>query len=213
MLSAVALALLSTPGPPPLLPPTRVDAAPASASAAAAPTLTLREEARFGPPERLIIPALGIDRELIRLGLNPDQTLEVPVDYQDAGWYIHSAVPGRPGPAIIAGHVSSELGPGIFYALHLLKPGDQVVIEGKGGTLARFRIERVERFPKAEFPTKAVYGRTKYSGLRLITCGGAFNPETGHFVDNVIAFGRLVFQRPSEGPVNSEANRAFFELD
>jgi hypothetical protein len=214
VLSAVALAILSTPGPPPLLPPSRVAAQEVAAQIPQGPPiLSVRDERRYGEPVRLMVPALGIDRELIRLGLTPDHRLEVPVSRLDAGWYIHSSVPGEAGPAIVAGHVSSEAGPGIFYALHLLEPGDDVIIEGEGGTVAHFRIERVQRYPKADFPTKAVYGRTKYAGIRLITCGGAFNPDTGHFLDNVIAFGRLVFQRPSEGPVNSEGNRTFFGLD
>ncbi|GEM_PF-5169658 len=28
--------------------------------------------------------------------------------------------------------------------------------------------------------------------LRLVTCGGAFDSSTGHFVDNVIVFATLV---------------------
>ncbi|GGQ33276.1 hypothetical protein BKA00_004864 [Actinomadura coerulea] len=30
-----------------------------------------------------------------------------------------------------------------------------------------------------------------YAALRLITCGGRFDRATGHYVDNVIAFGHL----------------------
>ena len=183
--------------------------APAAVQEPVAPSVSVLAQPRFGRPLRLGVPALGIDTELIDLGLNPDHTLQVPSDYQQAGWYIHSSVPGRAGPAILAGHVSSDAGPGIFYALHLLVPGDQVVVHGRGGTVARFVIERVERFPKDEFPTRLVYGALKYPGLRLITCGGAFNPDTGHFLDNVVVFARLAFQRPSEGPVNSDADRTF----
>jgi|GEM_PF-5234489 len=27
--------------------------------------------------------------------------------------------------------------------------------------------------------------------LRLITCGGAFDPKTGHYLDNIVAFAHL----------------------
>jgi hypothetical protein len=210
--AAIALAFLSTSasGTPTFPPPVRV-LAPARVQEPVAPAVSVLERARFGRPVDLVVPALGIDTHLIDLGLNPDHTLQVPSNYQEAGWYINSAVPGRVGPAIIAGHVSSDAGPGIFYALHLLVPGDEVVVRGRGGTVARFVIERVERFPKAEFPTQLVYGGLKYPGLRLITCGGAFNADTGHFLDNVVVFARAAFQRPSEGPVNSDANRTFID--
>ena len=72
-------------------------------------------------------------------------------------------------------------------------------------------ITRVARYPKAEFPTRMVYGGLKYPGIRLITCGGAFNSDTGHFLDNVIAFGRLVFQRHTEGPINAVGSRTFLD--
>jgi hypothetical protein len=49
--------------------------------------------------------------------------------------------------------------------------------------------------PKNAFPTKKVYGDIAFPGLRLITCGGAFNEATGHYVDNVIAYGHLVSSR------------------
>ncbi len=61
------------------------------------------------------------------------------------------------------------------------------------GTTARFVVDRVERYPKDAFPTVAVYGdTTQRAELRLITCGGAFDTATGHYVDNVVAYAHLV---------------------
>jgi hypothetical protein len=37
-----------------------------------------------------------------------------------------------------------------------------------------------------------VYGPTPNAQLRLITCGGAFDPTTGHYLSNVVAFATLV---------------------
>ena len=145
----------------------------------------------YGDPVRVVIPAIGVDSPLIRLGLNPDRTLEVPEDHRIAGWYTGSAVAGEPGPSVIVGHVDSYLGPGIFFSLSRLVPGDEVLVRGKGRTLARFVVQRVERHAKDDFPTQKVYGALPYPGLRLITCGGVFNEGTGHYLDNVIAFARL----------------------
>jgi hypothetical protein len=41
---------------------------------------------------------------------------------------------------------------------------------------------------KAAFPSKLVYGAVNDAELRLITCGGAFDFATGHYVDNIIVF-------------------------
>jgi sortase (surface protein transpeptidase) len=200
-MSAVSLALLSTPAPAtPEFPAPARALPPATAQPASPVVTTLDPLILYQRPERLVVPALGIDDDLIELGLNPDRTLEVPIDAGQAGWYKHSVIPGRVGPAIIAGHVSSASGPGIFYSLHLLQKGDEILVHGKRGSIARFAITKVERYPKADFPTQMVYGNLKHPGIRLITCGGAFNSDTGHFLDNVIVFGRLVFQRLAEGP-------------
>jgi sortase (surface protein transpeptidase) len=144
-----------------------------------------------GQPVHLTIPAIGVDTPLIRLGLNPDHSLMVPEDYRIAGWYIHGSVPGDVGPAIIVGHVDSYLGPGIFHSLPQLRTGDQIVVHGNDGSVARFQVERIRQFPKADFPTEMVYGAVPYPALRLITCGGAFNQDTRHYEDNVIVFARL----------------------
>jgi hypothetical protein len=49
-------------------------------------------------------------------------------------------------------------------------------------------VHRVERWPKDGFPTRKVYGPTRRPTLRLITCGGAFDRATGHYLDNTIVF-------------------------
>jgi len=142
-------------------------------------------------PVRLQIGAIGVDSRLIGLGLERDGSLEVPVGGFPAGWFTGAPTPGQLGPAIIAGHVDMN-GPGVFYNLHNLKPGDRVTITRKDGSKPVFRVTRVAQFPKNQFPTKAVYGNIENAGLRLITCGGTFNSRTGHYEDNLVAFADLV---------------------
>ncbi len=78
-------------------------------------------------------------------------------------------------------------------ALGLSTGGDRVDVTRADGSTARFVIDRVARYSKAQFPTAAVYGNTTdRAELRLITCGGAFDQTTGHYVDNIVAFGHLV---------------------
>jgi sortase (surface protein transpeptidase) len=142
-------------------------------------------------PVRLQIPAIGVDSGLIELGLTADGAMAVPPGGFPAGWYTGAPTPGELGPAIIAGHVDWD-GPGVFHDLHTLAPDDEVLVTRADGTVAVFRVTRVGQYPKAEFPTDEVYGDIDHAGLRLITCGGVFNRETGHHDDNVVVFAELV---------------------
>lgn len=150
-------------------------------------------------PVRLVIPRLKVRTALLSLGKNPDGTLEVPpaARAQLAGWYRLGVAPGARGPAVIAGHVDSRTGPAVFYRLGELRPGDLVQVLRRDRLTAVFRIDSVERVAKDRFPTKQVYAHITYPGLRLITCGGAFDQTTRQYTDNVIAFGHLVAPGPS----------------
>ena len=68
-------------------------------------------------PVRLRIPALGVTSSLLRLGRAPDGSVEVPGDYNTAGWFAEGPRPGQPGPAVMLGHVDSKAGPGVFWGL------------------------------------------------------------------------------------------------
>jgi len=147
------------------------------------------------PPLRLTVPAIGIDSPLVDLGRNPDGTVEVPsLDDPDArpGWYRDSPPPGAIGPAIILGHVDSRrFGPGVFYHLAELQPGDTVDVARADGTVARFAVDEVRQVAKRDFPTLEVYGNLDHAGLRLITCGGEFDPAAGSYESNIIVFASL----------------------
>jgi sortase (surface protein transpeptidase) len=143
------------------------------------------------PPVSLTIPAIGVNTRLIHLGVTKAGTLQVPGTTTVAGWYTGSPPPGAIGSAVIAGHVDSYLGPGVFYRLRLLHPGNLIYVRQAGGKLAIFKVSTVRQYPKSGFPTDAVYGPTPTPTLRLITCGGTFDFSTGHYLSNVIVFAAL----------------------
>ena len=143
-------------------------------------------------PSRLTIPSIGVRTNVIRLGLNPDRTLDVPADYSVAGWYALGSKPGETGAAVIVGHVDSTDGPGVFYRLGEVAPGELLGVASPNRAALRFRVYAVREYPKAAFPTALVYGQTPKPELRLITCGGPFDAATGHYLDNVVVFARQV---------------------
>ena len=147
-----------------------------------------KRAARPGVPVQLEIPAIGVRAPVIKLGLNRDGSLEVPTRFGDTGWWSGGPRPGEPGPAVIVGHVDSHTGPAVFYRLGKLRRGDRIRVVGRNGTAHTFAIERMERHPKAHFPTAEVYGPTRGPALRLVTCSGGFDRASGHYLDNTIVF-------------------------
>lgn len=144
-------------------------------------------------PVGLSIPAIGVETgPLVGLGRLPSGEVEVPADYDRAGWYEPGPAPGQFGPAAILGHVDSTSGPAVFYRLRDLRPGDEIEVRRDDGTTAVFVVDRVARFPKDDFPTREVYGNTTgRAELRLITCGGDFDRAARSYRDNVVAFAHL----------------------
>jgi Sortase domain len=143
-------------------------------------------------PTGLDIPAIGVQTRLIRLGVTAAGTLQVPASTAVAGWYTGSPRPGATGSAVIAGHIDSVSGPGVFFRLRELRPGDLVYVRRGHARMAVFRVTAVQTFLKAQFPTEAVYGPVPNAQLRLITCGGTFDPATGHYLSNVVVFAVLI---------------------
>ena len=99
--------------------------------------------------------------------------------------------PGLVGSAIIVGHVDSYQAAGVFYDLGLLAPGNVVEVTLANGDTVRFTVTSVQEYSKTRFPASEVYGPEPYPALRLITCGGAFDEATGHYLSNVVAYARM----------------------
>ena len=158
----------------------------AAPTSAAAPSSTVAVPA--SPPVRLQLPAIGVDSELMPLGLEDDGSLEVPPAGFPAGWFTGAPMPGEDGPAVMAGHVDWGGSPGVFYDLRSLKPGDKITVTRADGSTVVFAVASVEQFPKDAFPSDAVYGDLDHPGLRLITCGGSFDRGAHSYRDNIVVF-------------------------
>ena len=139
-------------------------------------------------PVRVRIPSLGVDAAVEQLGRLPDGTVDVPHAWDVVGCYREGPRPSEPGPAVLLGHLDSQSGPAVFVRLRELGPGAVVETVGQDASVHRFVVRQVEVVPKDHFPTDDVYLPTLDPELRLVTCGGAFDRATGHYVDNVVAF-------------------------
>lgn len=165
---------------------------PASQGAAAPATTERMSRSR---PTSVSIPSLGVTSSVIDLGRQPDDTMEVPQDATSSGWFTGSPTPGELGPAVLAGHVTWDKKPAVFFELGSMRDGQRVEVSRADGSTAVFEVTDVGQYPKTDFPTDKVYGEVDHAALRLITCGGHFDGETGHHVDNVVVYAKLVDER------------------
>lgn len=159
-------------------------------------------EALSSVPTALRIPKLELSAPFeAPLGLRDDGQVEVPEQFDTVGWYEPSPAPGALGPAVVLGHVDSRSGPAVFYSLGQLIPGDVVLVDRSDGETVRFEVTHLERYRQDGFPTEDVYGNIDHAGLRLITCSGDYDRETGRYSHNLIVFAKMVTEERSRGPL------------
>jgi sortase (surface protein transpeptidase) len=168
--------------------PAAVNPAPADGVRGAVAALPKSE------PVSIDIPKIGAHSTLVPLGVNADNTIQVPPVSTplQAGWYTYAPTPGEVGPAVVLGHVDGNHRKGIFYRLKELAAGDRVSIARKDGTTALFEVTKVHQVPKQDFEKEGVYDDTAGPELRLITCGGVFDRSAHNYVDNIVVYAQLV---------------------
>jgi hypothetical protein len=160
------------------------------------PPAVLQEFALRSTPVQLRVPAIGLNVSLSTLGLNANGTVQVPTNVQQPGWYRGGPSPGQDGSAVILGHVDSYQGPAVFFKLRSLESGDLVDVSLADGASAEFKVAYVAMYPKTGFPDQQVYAGHGSSTLQLVTCGGAFDTQTGHYLSNVVVYTSLVALTP-----------------
>jgi LPXTG-site transpeptidase (sortase) family protein len=143
--------------------------------------------AERGLPERVTIPAIGVDARIVPVGLTKDGAMQTP-DFGLAAWYRPGPRPGDTGPAVLLAHVDSRAhGPDVFARLHELKPGDQVTVHYHDA-VTTFAVTATEQTAKTALPKEKIWRATKKPVLRLITCGGTYDRGAGGYLDNVIVY-------------------------
>jgi LPXTG-site transpeptidase (sortase) family protein len=141
-------------------------------------------------PTRLIIDGISVDAPVEPYGINSRTgQMEVPRNVRDVAWYEYGPSPGQPGSAVLAAHVDlSSQGPGVFYRLRDLEPGDQIAVEYDDETTAFFVVEARVKYDKDELPLETVFSRDGEPVLTLITCGGGFSPSAQSYDSNVVVY-------------------------
>ena len=171
------IALFQTPVPPP--------------TALPSPT-----KVRSAPLARITIPRFNVDAPVIVLGIDENGVMEAPEDPWDAAWYDFTSRPGEGSNAVFSGHVdwTFENGPAgaVFWNLKNLVLGDVISVELQDGAIYNYSVISREQVDPDTVDIASIVGPTSEEFVTLITCGGQFDPVTGHYPDRVIVRAELI---------------------
>ncbi len=142
-------------------------------------------------PTGLSIPRLSLRIPIVPTTLEPDGQMALPDRPSEIGWYAYGPTPGADaGSAVLGGHVDSRrYGVGPLVKLQRLERGDTIVIASAQGRTS-FSVTAVERISKRALPVRDLFRRTGSHELRIITCGGPYDPRSGGYRDNVVVTAR-----------------------
>lgn len=148
----------------------------------------------YSGASRIIIPAAGVDAPVMPVTSDlARHYVQVPplTSANLTGWISTTAAPGTLGASVIVGHLDNQQGPAVFWNLRYLKKGQLITVVRLDLVKVTYVVDGIQIIPKNRFPWIAVF-TARYAALRLITCGGAFDPADGHYLDNVIVWAHLV---------------------
>jgi sortase A len=122
-----------------------------------------------------------------------DGVMQNPTGPWVVSWYKETSKPGQGGNIVMAGHVDYwDVGPSVFYNLRNLVQGDQIVVTGEDGSTHTYEVEWLENFDADNAPIGEIVGPTDNESLTLITCGGPFDYESGHYLQRTVVRANLV---------------------
>ncbi|WP_084101614.1 class F sortase [Demequina sp. NBRC 110051] len=138
-------------------------------------------------PVRLEVAGLDIDMPVVRVGVDETGGMVIPEGALTAGWYEFGPAPGDDaGNAVVAAHVDNAQGLGPFARLLDVEVGERVDVTTESGATIAYEVTDVEQTNKDEVDLTAVFEPDGPPSLVMVTCGGDWQANIGHYADNVI---------------------------
>ena len=139
-------------------------------------------------PIGISIAKLGVRAPVDQVGVYDDGSVEIPEDIARVGWYRFGAGPGQgAGSTVIVGHRDGrDAGPGTFYAISALEPGDLVALDLADGSTRTYEVVSREAIDRELLPSDDVFDEDGPERLTLISCIGYFDRENGGYQQNVV---------------------------
>ena len=132
------------------------------------------------PPTRLIIEAIGVEAQVITLGLDSTLIPQVPSAGSDVAWYDFSAKPDTGGNVVLSGHVTWDKAPAVFWRLQELKEGDIIKLETDEGDQAIYEVRTNLVVDPSDPESVNLIHPTGTEMVTLVTCGGTFVPDAAN---------------------------------
>ncbi|WP_353809468.1 class F sortase [Agromyces sp. SYSU T00194] len=141
-------------------------------------------------PVRLQAGGIGVDVEVVPVGVTDGDVMELPRDPAVAGWYRYGpGIGDDAGAVVVAAHVDSlEYGLGPFAAFADAPAGTEIALTAADGSAERYAIVARETSRKGSVDWDAVFDREGAKRLAIITCGGEFDWERRTYLDSVVVW-------------------------
>ncbi|MGF0117167.1 class F sortase [Promicromonospora sp. Marseille-Q5078] len=162
---------------------------PPSAGRPEAPVRPATDAAPATPPgpERVVVPALGIDVPVAAAGVDDRGRMALPGSADEAAWYRFGAGPASPrGATVVAAHVDDEDSVGPFARLTRAEAGASVHVRTSDGRTYSYTVTQVRSEPKPDLSVDDLFDRSGPARLVLVTCGGTWDAAARSYSDNVV---------------------------
>jgi hypothetical protein len=139
-------------------------------------------------PVRVALGSVGIEALVRPVGVAEDGQMQLPPDPRVMGWYRFGPTPGAEsgGSVVIAGHLDSKrFGLGPLARLRDIEVGQSIEVVLAGGATSTYTVVGVERFDRQGLPEE-LFSRQGPERLRVITCGGEYDPAAGGYQQNLV---------------------------
>jgi predicted outer membrane protein len=140
------------------------------------------------PPVKLALPGV-LEATVTPVATAHDGALQVPRTTADVGWWAAGAAPGSAGGTVLlAGHVDTARGRGVFAALSQVPVGARVAVTDGDGDEHWYRIVARRTYQQDALPADLFRGAAK-PRLALVTCTGSYDRLNHMYSQNLVLYG------------------------
>lgn len=152
-----------------------------------------RSPAEAPAPVEVVVGSISLDADVRPVGVAADGQMALPANPAVLGWYRFGPAPAAgTGSVVLAGHLdSTRFGLGPLVGLREAAPGDRVTVRLSDGRRLAYVVSRLDRYDRQGLPAH-LFARTGAERLRLVTCGGEYDPDAGGYQQNLVVTARPV---------------------
>ena len=112
--------------------------------------------------------------------------MSAPSDPDTVAWYEPGPGMGVPGNVVLAGHINWNGRARAFGNLHLLEPGDAILVMDTEDHGYQYVVESSHWVRAEGAPVEEIFASTGEPILTMITCGGEYIAATREYLDRLI---------------------------